>query len=134
MSLGTQGSVGQRQQSLLSTPNGKASLPKCDSRQRQEMIFVLTIATILLTPRDQEKVSEWSPAMKGHRPTSWRPCVIWGKSTNAKTNSSPELGNLEFFHFTHSPDSVEATAWEGHAMPQRWVEMNGGIYFVPITT
>lgn len=37
--LGTQGSVGQRHQALLSTPNGKASLPKCHFRQRKEMHF-----------------------------------------------------------------------------------------------
>lgn len=37
--LGTQESVGQRHQALLSTPNGKTSLPKCDFRQRKEMHF-----------------------------------------------------------------------------------------------
>lgn len=38
--LGSQGSVGQRHQALLSTPNGKASLPKCDFRQRKKMHFL----------------------------------------------------------------------------------------------
>lgn len=52
---------------------------------------------------------------------------------NPKTNACLELGNVELFHFTHFPDSAEVTAWEGHAMPQRWAEMNGEIWFVPAT-
>lgn len=37
--LGPQESVGKRHQALPSSPNGKASLPKCDFRQRKEMHF-----------------------------------------------------------------------------------------------
>lgn len=38
------------------------------SGKEGKCIFVLTMATTLLTPRDQEKVSECSPVIKGTDP------------------------------------------------------------------